>query len=74
MLTRRIDPTWPRGDSQDAAKALWWPLVPGGILTLVGLVVLAEEGLDSDLLRWWPVLIIGAGIIVLLSAMRRRNG
>ena len=73
MLLRRIDPTWPSGPSRDAGQALWWPLIPGGILTVIGLVVLAEEGFESDLLRWWPLLIIGAGIIVLLSALRRSD-
>jgi len=36
----------------------WWPLIPGGILALVSLIVLAEEGFESDLLRWWPLLLI----------------
>jgi hypothetical protein len=71
MLRRRADRDWSRGASRDAAQALWWPLIPGGILTVIGLIVLAEEGFESDLLRWWPLLIIGAGIVVLGSALRR---
>lgn len=73
VLIRRVDRDWPRGSSRDAAQALWWPLIPGGILALIGLIVLAEEGLESDLLRWWPLLIIGAGIVVLVSALTRRG-
>jgi uncharacterized membrane protein HdeD (DUF308 family) len=73
MLLRLSDKDWPRGASRDAAQALWWPLIPGGILALIGLIVLAEEGFESDLLRWWPLLIIGAGIIVLVSALSRRR-
>ena len=73
MLLRRVDDGWPRGASRDAAQALWWPLIPGGILAVVGLIVLAEEGFESDLLRWWPLLIIGAGIVVLVSALSRRG-
>ncbi len=73
VLIRRVDKDWPRGESRDAAQALWWPLIPGGILTLVGVIVLAEEGFESDLLRWWPLLIIGAGLVVLVSALSRRG-
>lgn len=71
-LLRRGGRGW-RG-MDEAAQALWWPLIPGGILTIVALVVLAEEGFESDLLRWWPLLIIGAGVIVLASAWSRARG
>ena len=64
---------WPDGDSRDAAKALWWPLIPGGILALIGLIVLAEDGVAAGLLRWWPVLIIGAGLIILGASLGRRR-
>ena len=64
---------WPDGDARDAANALWWPLIPGGILVLIGFIVLAEDGFATDLLQWWPLLIIGAGLLVLASSMRRRR-
>jgi len=73
MLIRATDKGWPRGDSRDAKDALWWPLIPGGILAFIGLVVLLD-GFESDLLRWWPLLLIGAGIIILLSSLSRRGG
>ena len=73
MFMRSVDKGWPRGEAKDAGQALWWPLIPGGILALIGLVVLAEDGVGSDILRWWPVLLIGAGLLILLSAMRRRD-
>ncbi len=75
VLLRRVDRAWPRGSSRDAARALWWPLIPGGILALIGLIALAEDGLASwyDVLRWWPLLIIGVGIVVLVSALVRRG-
>ena len=73
VLLRAADQGWPSGASRDAAGALWWPLIPGGILALIAIVVLAEEGFESDLLRWWPVLLIGAGIVVLISALSRRG-
>jgi hypothetical protein len=66
---------WLRGSGREAAKASWWPLIPAGILTLIALVVLAEEGFDSEVLRWWPVLIIAAGLLILLvDVSRRRRG
>ena len=72
-LMHSADRNWPGGDAKDAANALWWPLIPSGILALIGLIVLAEDGFAADVLRWWPLLIIGAGLIVLVSALRRRN-
>ncbi len=73
VLLRRVDRDWPRGTSRDAVRAVWWPLIPGGILALVGVIVLTETGFDSDLLRWWPLLLIGVGIVVLVSALSRRS-
>ena len=72
-LLRLGDRAWPHGMGQEAAGALWWPLIPGGILALIGVIVLSEEGFESDLLRWWPLLIIGAGVVVLVSALSRRR-
>ena len=73
MLIRLFDKDWQRGDSYDAVQALWWPLIPVGILVIIGFVVLADEGYDSDLLQWWPLIIIGAGLLVLLASLRRRD-
>lgn len=50
----------------------WWPLIPGGILTVIGLATAANrEGLLGEIARWWPVALILAGLAILL---RRRNG
>jgi hypothetical protein len=74
LLLHRIDPQWPGGGSRDVVRALWWPLIPGGILALVALLVIAEEqGLDADILRWWPILLIGIGLILLVSNLSRRG-
>ncbi|MGD8486931.1 MAG: hypothetical protein PVH07_09870 [Chloroflexota bacterium] len=72
-LLRLGERDWPRGPGPEGAKAMWWPLIPGGILAIIGLIVLAEEGVGEDILRWWPVLIIGAGLLILVSAFRRRG-
>jgi uncharacterized membrane protein (DUF485 family) len=50
----------------------WWPLIPGGILALVGLALLAGPN-SLFLLTYasylWPLVLIGVGIFILL---RRR--
>ncbi|HPR64659.1 MAG TPA: DUF5668 domain-containing protein [Thermoanaerobaculia bacterium] len=53
-----------------------WPLIPGGILLGIGLMVLARsaEWLDPDILsslgRLWPALLIILGIILIIRALR----
>jgi len=42
----------------------WWPLLPGVLLVFLGLV-------DSGFSRWWPLLVVLAGVAVLLSRRRR---
>lgn len=50
----------------------WWPLVPGGILLAIGLLQASgEPGLIGTLARWWPLLLIAIGVVLLL---RRRGG
>ncbi len=49
----------------------WWPLIPGGILTVIGLALAAgQSGLLRAFGRWWPVVLILIGVTVLL----RRRG
>lgn len=45
----------------------WWPLVPGGILALVGGSLLAG-GQTAQILDFWPVVLVGIGVLVLLRA------
>ncbi len=47
-----------------------WPLIPGGILSVVGAALLLG-GAAEDLLRYWPVIIIGLGLVVLWQAWAR---
>jgi len=57
----------------------WWPLVPGIILTLVGAgIVLNERGLLSPqmlslLERWWPLILVAIGLVILLQQLVRRR-
>lgn len=46
----------------------WWPLVPGGVLTLVGI------GKRSEFGRWvfedgWPLVIVAAGVVLILRGL-----
>jgi hypothetical protein len=54
-------------------KTHWWPLIPGGILAVIG-AGLWMGGVAQQLLRWvgliWPILLIAAGVYLLL---RRAN-
>lgn len=52
--------------------ASWWPLVPGGILSVVGLTQVAEGTAAAETIaRLWPVGLIVAGVIVLIATFVR---
>ncbi|HEY6608203.1 MAG TPA: hypothetical protein VI277_03315 [Candidatus Limnocylindria bacterium] len=56
------------------SKALWWPLIPGGILTVIGGLVEADNvGLLVDTSLVWPIVLIGAGAVILLVQLGRRR-
>jgi hypothetical protein len=53
--------------------AHWWPLIPGGILSLTGFgLLLGDAGLT--MLTWigrlWPLALIGVGVALLYQALR----
>lgn len=44
----------------------WWPLIPGGILTFIGLLLAAgQAGILGQIGRWWPALLILLGVFLL---------
>ena len=49
-------------------KTHWWPLIPGGILAVIG-AGLMIGGVAQQLLQWigfiWPVILIAAGIYLI---------
>ncbi len=56
-----------------AGSSHWWPLIPGGILLLVGFAELAPQG-QVLLEKGWPVLLIVIGLAVLAGPLVwRRN-
>ncbi len=56
-------------------KASWWPLIPGGILLVIGITELSEAAEDFFAVGW-PLIIVIIGVLVLLNAlgMFRRKG
>jgi hypothetical protein len=57
-------------------EAQWWPLIPGGILTTIGLLILlAETGLAGFVV---PALLVVAGLLLIfprrLTGIRARHG
>jgi hypothetical protein len=52
----------------------WWPLIPGGIIAVIGLALLGG-GVAMQLVKIagyaWPLILVGVGIYLLL---RRRQG
>lgn len=50
----------------------WWPLIPGGVLTLIGLLLASgQTGLVGTIGRWWPAVLILIGLWFL---QRGRSG
>lgn len=44
----------------------WWSLIPGSVLLIFSLVILtAQPEGETSYLRWWPVLLIIGGLVVL---------
>lgn len=55
-----------------ARRRLWWALIPGTVLVVFGLFLFSvEDGAQSPWLRWWPLLLIGVGLIAGWQAWRR---
>ena len=63
---------WVLGSLYRLPQNHWWPLIPGGILTLIGLVQLGRTEVDAAL-SLWPILLIIAGAFVLARAVTRRG-
>lgn len=52
----------------------WWPLIPGGILATIGVLVeTGQEGLLSEMTWLWPVGLIVVGAVLLLTQLGRRS-
>ncbi len=56
----------------NVARNHWWPLVPGGILAVVGSALLVG-GTAVDLLDYWGIAIIAVGLVILWRAWTGRS-
>ena len=63
---------WVIGSLYRLPQNHWWPLIPGGILTLIGLVQLSRTDVEGAL-RLWPVILIILGALVLGRTISRRT-
>lgn len=59
----------------DQKRRQWWALIPGSVLLVFGLLALstgtvAESETQAGLLRWWPLALILAGLVVGLRPRR----
>jgi hypothetical protein len=63
---------WLVGTLMRVREASLWPLIPAAILVVIGIVVLSgAEGAQTELLL--PALLIGLGVVVLLTALWKRG-
>jgi len=58
---------WIIGGLLQVAAHHWWPLVPGGILAVIG-GSLVSGGQAVQILDFWPVVLVGLGVLVLLRS------
>ena len=62
---------WVLGSIYRLRQNHWWPLIPGGILTLIGLVQISRTETDGAV-HLWPVLLVVLGALVLGRTLTRR--
>ena len=62
---------WVIGSIYRLPQNHWWPLIPGGILTLISLVQITQTDV-AGALRLWPILLIVLGAFLLAQAIHRR--
>jgi hypothetical protein len=51
----------------------WWPVIPGGILTMVGASVAADSQGLRQVGMWWPLLLIAFGLLILFGRRRPQS-
>jgi len=48
-----------------------WPLIPAAIIAIIAGLQLTEAELGGAI-EWWPLIIIAIGLLIIMSALRRR--
>ena len=59
---------WALGTLFRVRENHWWPFIPGGILALLGTITLAGEDVE-DVLRWWPLILVAGGALIIGRAI-----
>ncbi len=58
----------------DQKRRQWWALIPGSVLLVFGALALSADRMqDAGFVRWWPLLLIVAGLFVALRPRRARE-
>ena len=52
-------------------KGRWWPLIPGGVLILLGLPRVGN--VIDFLFANWPLILVLVGVMILIGSFRRRS-
>lgn len=61
-------------DNLFGAHPHWWPLIPGGILAVVGgAQAIGGTAAADAVARWWPAVLIVVGVLVLVAGQRQRS-
>lgn len=58
---------WVIGTLMRAAESHWWPIIPGGILAIIGSALLIG-GQAVDLLDYWGIGVVAVGLFILWRA------
>ncbi len=59
-------------DTLFGAHPHWWPVIPGGILAVVGgTQAIGGTEAEAFVAQWWPVALIVVGVLVLVAGQRR---
>jgi hypothetical protein len=54
------------------AAAAWWPLIPGGILAVVGgSQLVGGTAAEALVATWWPIVLIAVGAFVLFAGRQQ---
>lgn len=63
---------WLLGSIYRLPQNHWWPLIPGGILTLIGMVQQSNTDMEGAV-RLWPIVLIVGGALLLARTITRRT-
>ena len=55
----------------DGRRRQWWALIPGSVLLVFGALALTADSMqEGGFVRWWPLVLIAAGLLVWAAGRR----